>query len=324
VGERRAHELARDAVLVEAVTGFVHRPEEAVEVALEVPRRQPDVGGRDRGGERMHRGVEPPLGWVEAEPLDHLELELLLPLDREGGVPQRALALGPRGLDERDLLLLEPVEDRSHLGCLHPGLEVVEEDVVRLVVVVEAFDIAAAQLEVVAEGGQELGEIGLLPRLDPDRHRERGGSGHLPAQLGGDAPRLLPVAADEADQARLVGVVVERVLERREPVEEAPDLVGGQRLVRDPVESRELLRANACPAGRHLHLLVPAEERRRSVEIVDLRDPFLQLCEGSAHRMETTASADRRWERSDPSGVLARAGVRASGCRLRLRPESEQ
>ena len=87
-----------------------------------------------------------------------------------------ALALRACGGDERHLLLLQPLEDRADLGRLHPGLEVVEEDVVRLVVVVEAVDIAAAQVEVRAKGGQELREVGVLPRLDPDRHRERGGA----------------------------------------------------------------------------------------------------------------------------------------------------
>ena len=78
--------------------------------------------------------------------------------------------------DERHLLLLEPVEDLAHLCRLHPGLEVVQEHVVRLVVVVEALDVAAAEVEVVPQRGQELREVGLLARLHPDGHRERGGA----------------------------------------------------------------------------------------------------------------------------------------------------
>ena len=88
--ERRALELARDAVLVEPVAGLVHRPEQAVEVVVEVARRQADVGDRDRGRERVDGRVEPPLGRVEAEALDHLQLELLLALERE-----RRAARGP-------------------------------------------------------------------------------------------------------------------------------------------------------------------------------------------------------------------------------------
>ena len=292
--ERRALEVARDAVLVEPVAGLVHRPEEAVEVVLEVAGRQPDVADRDRRRERVDGRVEPPLGRVEPEPLDHLQLELLLALDRERRAADRTLAVLAGGGDERHLLLLQPVEDGADLGGLHPGLEVVEEDVVGLVVVVEALDVAAAQLEVRAQGGQELREVGLLPRLHPDRHRERRGAGHLGAQLRGNAPRLLPLAADEPDQARLVRVVLERVLVRRELVEEPADLVGRERLVREPLERRQLLRPNTRSAGRHLHLLIPAEQRRRAVEIVDLADALLQACEGCLHRLRNLPFRVRR------------------------------
>ena len=44
-------------------------------------------------------------------------------------------------------------------------------------------------------------------------------------ELGRDAARLLPVAARDPDQARVVGVVVELLLERRQLVEQPPDLV---------------------------------------------------------------------------------------------------
>ena len=220
---------------------------------------------------------------VEAEALDHLQLELLLPLDREARAADRAFSLCAGGGDQRNLLFLQPIEDGAHLGRLHAGLEVVEQDVVRLVVVVEALDVLAAQVEVVAEGGQELREVRVLPRLDPHGHRERGGARHLAAQLGRHAACLLPVAADEPDQARLVRVVRLRLLEAGQLVEQPTHLVGGERLVRDPVEGRELLGADAGASGRHLDLLVPAEERRRAVEILDLADALLAVGEGGIH-----------------------------------------
>src|SRR5918994_2616085 len=248
---------------------------------------------RERGRDRVHRRVEPPLGRVEAEALDHLELELLLALDRERGAAERTLpTLAHRG-DERNLLLLQPVEDGPHLRRLHPRLEVVEEDVVRLVVVVEALDVAPPQLEVLAQRGQELGEVRFLPRLHPHRHRERRRARHLRPQLGGHASRLLPVTADEPDQARLVGVGVEFVLDRRELVEQATHLVGGERLVREPAHRRQLLGANARTAGRHLHLLVPAEQRRGPVEIVDLADPLLQGRERRFHARKPILTGQR-------------------------------
>ena len=54
-GEQRALELAGDPVLVEPVPALVHRPEEAVEVVLEVARRQPDVGRRPSTSRRDGR-----------------------------------------------------------------------------------------------------------------------------------------------------------------------------------------------------------------------------------------------------------------------------
>ena len=242
---------------------------------------------------------------VEAEALDHLQLELLLPLDREGGCARGTFSLSAGRGDERHLFFLEPVEDAAHLGRLHAGLEVVEQDVVRLVVVVEALDVLAAQVEVLAEGRQELREVRVLSRLDPDGHRKRGGARHLAAQLGRHAARLLPVAADEPDQARLVRVVRLRLLEARQLVEQPSHLVGRERLVGDPVERRELLGADAGASGRHLDLLVPAEERRRAVEILDLADALCQLCEGGFH--DETVAKTRERLRDAPVRSLARA-----------------
>ena len=281
--ERCAFELRSDAVLVQAVSALVHRPKEPIEVVLEVARGQPDVAGCDRGRERMNCSIEAPFGGVEAEPVDHFQLELLLTLDREADAAERTLSLGAGRRSQRDLLLLDPVEHGSHLGRLHAGLEVVEQHVVRLVVVVEALDVPPTEVEVGAQGRQELREVRVLSRLDPDGHRERRGARHLAAQLGGHAARLLPVATDEPDQARLVRVVRLRLLEAGELVEQAPHLVRGKGLVGDPVDGRQLFGADAGTAGRHLHLLVPAEKGRRAVEILDLADALLELGEGGLH-----------------------------------------
>ena len=97
-------------------------------------------------------------------------------------------------LHERRLVLLQVVEERAHLGRLHPALEVVEHDVVRLVADLEAVDVALAQVEVLAQRRQERREVVVPARLDPDRVRERRGARHLRAQLGGHLARLLPVA----------------------------------------------------------------------------------------------------------------------------------
>ena len=104
---------------------------------------------------------------------------------------RRGAAMPPlRGdlLDERRLVLLQVVEDPAHFLRLHPALVVVEHDVVRLVADLEALDVALAQVEVLAQHGQECLEVVVLARLDPDRVRERGRARHLGAQVGRHLP----------------------------------------------------------------------------------------------------------------------------------------
>ena len=244
----------------------------------------------------MHGGVEPPLRRVEAETPNHLELERLLPFEREADTAHGPLPVGAGGRHKRHLLLLETVEHRAYLRRLHSRLEVVQEDVVRLVVVVEALDVAAPELEVLPQRRQELREIRLLARLHPHGHRERGRTRHLGTQVGRNTTRLLPVAADDTDQAGLVRVVLQRLLEWRELLEESADLVGGERLVRDPPDRGQLLGADGAAARRHLHLLIPAEQRRRAIEILDLGDALLQFRHG-LHRREPYRRDRRRSRR---------------------------
>ena len=48
-------------------------------------------------------------------------------------------------------------------------------------------------------------------------------------------------------------------------------------------EGAELLRAHLAAARRHVHLLIPAEERACPLEIVDLVDALLELRERGRH-----------------------------------------
>src|SRR5215211_6474474 len=126
--EQRALERLVDLMLVQPVAGLVHRREEAVEVVLEVARRDPDVVDRAPRGERVHRRIEPPRRLFEPEALDHLALEHLLRLDRERPAARDlAVPAGARDLlHERRLVLLHVVEELAHLGRFHVALEVVE------------------------------------------------------------------------------------------------------------------------------------------------------------------------------------------------------
>jgi hypothetical protein len=124
----------------------------------------------------------------------------------------------------------------------------------------EALDVAPSQLEVALERGQEGGEVVARAGVDPDLVPLRGGPRGLRAELGGHAPGLFPVAARDADQARVVGLVVERLLERAELLEQPADLVVGELLLRDPPDRRSDLRAAGVAERRHHHQLVPGRE----------------------------------------------------------------
>ena len=188
--ERRALVGRVDARLVEPVAELVDRCEEADrEVGLVVARRQPDVLRARAHRERVHRRIEPPALVVEAHPLEHLERERALLLDREVAPAQRRVVHAVGVLadlrDQRHELPLELVEDRAHLVGGQALVEVVEEDVVVGLEAhaFEAVDVAVRELDVLLQVGQEDREVRLLARLDPGRQRVRAGPGHLGAQL---------------------------------------------------------------------------------------------------------------------------------------------
>ncbi len=309
VAERRPLERGRDAVLVEAVPALVHRREDRVDVALLVARRQADVLRARAGRERVHRQVEAREGGVEAEALDDLERVLVLCVDGPGAGQEGVVAVDRAVLgDQRHELGFELVEDAPHLRRLHPRLVVVEQDVVRLVVVLEALDVAALQLDGALELGEEEREVVVRARLRPDVMGLGGGARHLGGQLGRHAPRLLPVAPGRADQARLVGVVVETLLVRGELVEKRADLVGDEPLVRDSVEGRHLRAPDGASPRRHHHGLVPEEDLQGPPQVVDLGQACLQLVETLLHRLSL---GSRRRARTLAARGLSSATARA-------------
>ena len=64
-----------DLALVDAVAELVEAGQDPVEAVLVEVRREPDVRGRHRGRERVHRAVEAPRGAVHAPALEDLERE---------------------------------------------------------------------------------------------------------------------------------------------------------------------------------------------------------------------------------------------------------
>ena len=184
----------------------------------------------------MSRRVEPPLVVGEAEAPDDVEAESPLEVGVEVVLQKRVVDTSCLAdlLDQRAQVLLQTVEDLAHLGGLHPGLVVVQEDVVGLVGGVEALDVAVLQLQVLLEVRQHRRVVGLLLRRPPVGDRERAGPPHLPGELGRHAHRLLVVPARDSEQARLVAVVVDALLELLQVLEQRAELGVDEALVGEP------------------------------------------------------------------------------------------
>ena len=213
--ERRPSERLVDSPLVDAVPELVHRPEQRAEVVRAEVRGQPNVAVAWGAHKGVRRLVEPPLVLRVTEAFHHVEAESPLVVFVELPVEERVVDL-PRFcdlLDQRHEVLFELVEDLPHLCRLHVRLEVVEEDVVRLVGRVEALDVAVAQLEVLLEMRSQCFEVRFRLRRSPRREGKRRRSAHLPDELRRDTCGLLVVAPCDADETGFEGVVIRALLQ---------------------------------------------------------------------------------------------------------------
>ncbi len=146
-------------------------------------------------------------------------------------------------------MLLQLVEEHADLGRRSVALEVVEQDVVRLVVVVEE----AARRTACAGRGSCAGPAGSVAKSSFSRASTQTGIASAAERdisarsSDGTLPRLLPVAPGDADEARLERVV-RRVSSpsRARSSSSRPTSSDGELLVRDPPERRELLGPRAA------------------------------------------------------------------------------
>ena len=181
-----------------------------------VVRRDPDVVAPRPDANGCSVGSIRQLVGPVAEQLGHLVRERFLTVRREVSLEERGVHLPlPQLGDQLHELRLELVEQRPHLGGRRLRLVVVEEHVVPLGgPVSDAVDVLELQLDDPLERRQEGGEVGLPLRLHPDRARLGGGAGHLRPQRRRDVHRLLVVAAHEGEQRGVVGIRIERLLQR--------------------------------------------------------------------------------------------------------------
>ena len=255
----------RELVLVEPVAVLVHRREQRLEAVLVVVRRDADVVDAGAGRERMLGRVDAPRVGAVAEHVDDLVVERDLLVEREVAGEERVVDLAAAQLrDQRHELGLDLGEDARHLGRLHLRLEVVEQDVVRLVRRLEALDVAAAQLDVALEqrAGTARSPTSPSPRTQTGA-RLGGGARHLLAELGrhvhglvvrrGGRARRSAASSESGSSDASTGA---------ELVEQPPDLRVDEQLVREPLQQREVVGAVTAAGRRHDRPLVPGQQRR--------------------------------------------------------------
>ena len=195
---------------------------------------------------RMNRRVEPVRALLEPERVEDTLAELLLLLRLEGLLEELRSTCGAcctsaasTGRSSRR----PPPPRREHVR-----LVVVEEWRVRRVLPFEAVDVLSLELEVALE--RRRTSKSLVARGSIQTWLPSAAARQLDAELRRNAALLLPVAARHPDEAGVVGVVVERLLERTEALEDAAELLVHEPLVHDLAQRRQLV--GTCGiAARH-------------------------------------------------------------------------
>src|SRR5439155_26982801 len=112
-------------------------------------------------------------------------------------------------IDKLHELAFEPAEDLLDLCGREPFFVFVEQNVVGVVCLGKAGDVAALELELTLEMGPEGLEVLRAFRVVPRGYTHAARLDHLADELGWDPPRSLPLAPRDPDQRSLdrVGIV---------------------------------------------------------------------------------------------------------------------
>ena len=291
--EGRAEQRVGDPVRVEPVARLVERRPDRLEVVRLVARREADVAVRERGAERVRGRVEPPRRRprTRASRRRARRTRAARPAgSRRGGTTRRPRARPRRS---RSAPAAAPRTPRAPRSSASPARS-------RRAAACTGCPTTRSTRRSGASARRSSAGTGGTRRSRSSRRAStqawwpRAASRVISvAQLGRHPARLLPVAARDADEAAVVGVVRERLDERLGRVEQPADLVVDEPLVRDAAERRELVGARVRAARRHRHALVPAEHAGRAPQVGDLGQPCAQLVERRRSRCSTRPTHDR-------------------------------
>src|SRR5262249_51261011 len=128
------------------------------------------------------------------------------------------------------------------------------------------------------------------------------------------------LAARGPDQARLEGVVVGALFQPAQLLEQPAHLVVDEAFLGEPAHRCQCLGACLGPAGRHLHALVPEQQRRRLTQVVGVREARKETLEWSPRHAENFVRTPLTNARGSGS---SRPPVRPDGRRIRTSAMSE-
>ena len=217
----------------------------------------------------------------------------------QAGVVDRLPALGDSAAERPDAVA-ELASTALISAVRHPGLEVVQQRVVDVVEVVEALEalrVAALQLDVSLQVGQEGREVGV-DRCASTQACSASEAVRVISARSSAGTRRAFSHSRRATRTRLASSdsYGRLSVSLAAPIEQPAELVGDQALVADPRQRRLLLGAGLGSRGRHLRSLVPGQQGPRPAEIADLGED---------------RSAGRR--AGPPLGSSAQAGREALG-----------
>ena len=140
------------------------------------------------------------------------------------------------------------------------------------------------ELQVPVEPRSKACVVVVGPRHGPGLHALRGSLGHLRREIRRDAPCLGPILTGDPDQAGVVRIVGQGLLQRLQLVEQLADAVVREHLVSDALQRRQAVGTNGAARGGHHHELIPLEHGRSRPQVVDVAQSALQLGELGIHR----------------------------------------
>ncbi len=213
----------------------------------------------------MVRLVEPAALEVVTEAPDHGDAEIDLRGLREGALEAAVVGglLPGDGAHDRHERRAQLLEERRHGGHRHAFVGAIDQRVGNVGVRPEEAGVLPAEVECLLQQRPHGGEIIGWPRARPGIVGRRAESAPAGNEIAGHPGCLVEVAAHDADEAGIIGVVGQALGKGEEVIEQPAERRVDELLVREPAQSRALSGPRLCAAAGACRWPGPSSARRR-------------------------------------------------------------